>query len=65
MMNLLIQDNHLSWSAIAALVYLTALLPVTDYTWRTSRLGGKAVFLGAGALALAGCSLIFWIGGRF
>lgn len=64
MMHLLIQDDRLSWAAVVALVYLTALLPVTDYTWRASRLGGKTVFLGAGALALVGCGLIFWLSGR-
>jgi hypothetical protein len=64
MMNLLIQDNHLSWPLVAAMVYLTVLLLATDYTWRTSRLGGKAVFLGAGALGVLGCAMIFWLGAR-
>lgn len=64
MMSLLIQGDQLSWSAVAALVYLTLLLLATDYTWRTSRLGGKTIFLGAGALGLAGSAVLLWLGAR-
>lgn len=63
-MNLLIQGDQLSWGAVAALVYLTLLLLATDYTWRTSRVGGKAIFLGAGVLGLAGSAVLLWLGAR-
>jgi hypothetical protein len=63
-MSWLLHGDQLNWAAVAALVYVTLLLLGADYFWRTSRLGGKTVFLGAGVLAVTGTALIVAIGSR-
>jgi hypothetical protein len=57
-------DGQLNWALVAALVYVTVLLLGADYAWRTSRLGGKLVFMSAGALAVAGTWLLLAPGWR-
>lgn len=63
-MSWLLHGDQLNWAAVAALVYVTVLLLGADYLWRTSRLGGKTVFLGMGVLAVIGAALIFTLGSR-
>lgn len=63
-MNTIFHNGQLNWAVVAALVYVTVLLFATDYTWRTSRLGGKLVFLSAGVLAVVGTGLILALGLR-
>jgi hypothetical protein len=63
-MSWLLHGNQLNWAAVIALAYVTVLLLGADYLWRTSRLGGKTVFLGLGALAVIGTALILAIGSR-
>ncbi|WP_372657344.1 hypothetical protein [Hydrogenophaga sp.] len=58
MMSLVFNDGHFAWAFVSVVVYLTALLLLCDYVWRSSRLGGKTVFLSTAVLGLFGSALI-------
>jgi hypothetical protein len=61
MMDFLFYDGRLAWPAVAVVVYLTGLLLLCDYVWRTSKLGGKGLFLSAGVLASIGTAIILGV----
>ncbi len=61
MMNEWIWGEPLPWAWVSIIVYWTLLLLGTDYVWRTSKWGGKTIFLIAAALGLLGTALIFFL----
>jgi hypothetical protein len=62
MMNFLFFEGRFAWPAVAIAVYLTALLLLCDYVWRTSRMGGKTVLMITGLLGVLGTALLALLG---